>query len=254
MQFPAELSHLEWPVLAALALAAVIIGFSKTSFASIAAVSVAIFALVMPAKESTAAVLLLLITGDIVGVAIFGRHASWRLLIRLVPTVIVGLGIGAVFMKLVDDHVMRLTIGTVLLVSVLIQLWLRRKPADAPSPASINWFAAGATGVAAGFTTMTANAAGPVMALYLLAARIDKIRFIGTTAWFFGIINVSKLPLTASLGLFTPQVMWMFVAGVPFVLLGTALGRLVVHRVTQRQFELVTMLAAAGGALTLLLF
>ena len=36
---------------------------------------------------------------------------------------------------------------------------------------------------------MTANAAGPVMALYPLAARIDKIRFIGTNAWFFGIIN-----------------------------------------------------------------
>ena len=253
MPFPVELTGLGWPMLSAMAFAAILIGFSKTSFASIASVSVAIFALGIPAKESTAAVLLLLITGDIVGIALFGRHASWRLLVRLVPTVIVGLGLGALFMRFVDDHVMRLTIGAILLVSVLIQIWQRRTPSDAPPPASPNWVAAGATGVAAGFTTMTANAAGPVMALYLLAARIDKIRFIGTNAWFFGIINVSKLPLTASLGLFTPQVMWLFAAGVPFVLLGTALGRVVVHRVTQRQFELVTMFAAAGGALTLFL-
>jgi hypothetical protein len=59
-----------------------------------------------------------------------------------------------------------------------------------------------AAGVAAGFTTMTANAAGAVMTLYLLAMRVEKLRFIGTSAWFFLIVNVSKVPFSAGLGLF----------------------------------------------------
>ena len=109
------------------------------------------------------------------------------------------------------------------------------------------------TGTAAGFTTMTANAAGPVMALYFLAARIDKARFIGTNAWFFALVNLSKVPLAASLGLFTVEGLVLDLALVPAVLLGAWLGTWVIGRVSQRQFEVVTMAASAISAASLLL-
>lgn len=250
---PPELASLGWPALVVMGLGAIVIGFSKTSFAGLGAVSAALFALVLPAKESTAAVLLLLIVGDVVGVFLFGRHARWGLLWRLFPTVIPGLLLGAAFMKVVDDDLMRRTIGVLLLVTVALQFWQRRRPQDIPAPDRPHWALAGATGVAAGFTTMTANAAGPVMALYLLAARVDKARFIGTNAWFFGLVNVSKVPLTASLGLFTPQVLWVVAAMIPVVLLGTIFGRRVVRRVSQRQFETVTLTAALLSAVAVLL-
>ena len=243
-----------WPMLAAMAASAVLIGFSKTSFGGLAAISVALFALVIPAKESTATVLLLLILGDMIAISRY-RRVSWRLLLRLVPTVIPGLLLGAWFMDRVDDLAMRRTIGALLLVMVVIQVSQRFRRADEPSEAGRNphWVAAGITGVAAGFTTMTANAAGPVMALYFLAARIDKKRFIGTNAWFFAIINLSKVPLAASLGLFTPRGLLLDALLVPFVLLGTLLGYRVIRRVSQRQFEGVTMTASALSAALLLL-
>jgi uncharacterized membrane protein YfcA len=100
---------------------------------------------------------------------------------------------------------------------------------------------------------MTANAAGPVMALYFLAARIDKARFIGTNAWFFALINVSKVPLAASLGLFTVEGVVLDLFMVPAVLLGALLGTWVIKHVTQRQFEVVTIVASALSAATLLL-
>ncbi len=100
---------------------------------------------------------------------------------------------------------------------------------------------------------MTANAAGPVMALYFLAARIDKDRFIGTNAWFFALVNLSKVPLAASLGLFTPQGLCLDLAMIPAVLLGAWLGTWVIGKVTQRQFEVVTMVASAVSAASLLL-
>lgn len=243
-----------WPALALLAFAGVIVGFSKTSFGGMGAIAVAIFALIVPAKESTATVLLLLILGDLVAISRY-RRVSWRLLLRLVPTVLPGLLLGAWFMNRVDDLAMRRTIGGLLLAMVLLQLVqrLRRTPDVSELGVQPNWAKAGAAGVAAGFTTMTANAAGPVMALYFLAARIEKRRFIGTHAWFFALINLSKVPLAASIGLFTPRGLTLDLALIPFVLLGTVLGTFVIRRVSQRQFEIVTMLASALSALVLLL-
>lgn len=242
-----------WPLLAAMAAASVVIGFSKTSFGGIAAISVAVFALAMPAKESTATVLLLLIVGDLIAIARY-RTVSWRLLLRLVPSVIPGLLLGALFMSFVSDLVMRRSIGALLLVMVAIQLWQRRPGAtprtDGGEP---DWLKASATGTAAGFATMTANAAGPVMALYFLAARIDKVRFIGTNAFFFALINLTKVPLAAGLGLFTPAGLFLDLVMIPAVLLGAWVGTRVVKHVTQRQFELVTIIASAVSAASLLI-
>lgn len=248
-----DLFALSWPALAALVLAAIVVGFSKTSFGGVGAIAVSLFALVMPAKESTATVLLLLIVGDIIAVTRY-RAVSWRLLARLIPGVIPGLLLGTLFMAFVDDTTMRRTIGTLLLLMVLLQLWQRRsRPAEPSTSAPANLWTTGGTGVAAGFTTMTANAAGPVMALYFLAQRIDKLRFIGTNAWFFFLVNVSKVPLAAGLGLFTPQALWFDLALVPAVGLGAWIGTRIIKRVSQRQFETVTLVASALAALALLL-
>lgn len=126
-----------WPALALLAFAGVIVGFSKTSFGGMGAIAVAIFALIVPAKESTATVLLLLILGDLVAISRY-RRVSWRLLLRLVPTVLPGLLLGAWFMNRVDDLAMRRTIGGLLLAMVLLQLVqrLRRTPTSANSASS----------------------------------------------------------------------------------------------------------------------
>ena len=50
-----------------------------------------------------------------------------------------------------------------------------------------------------GFATMTANAAGAVMTLYLSASGIEKRRFVGTNAWFFLIVNLTKVPFSVGL-------------------------------------------------------
>ena len=50
-------------------------------------------------------------------------------------------------------------------------------------------------GIAGGFSTMIGNAAGPIMSVYLLSKNLPKKEYIGTAAWFFFIINLSKLPL-----------------------------------------------------------
>ena len=239
-------------VLALMVLGAAIMGFSKTSVGGVGSLTVAIFALGMSAKESTAAVLLLAIVGDVVAVSLMGRHAKWRLLWHLVPSVLPGLALGAWFLAWVDDVTLRRVIGGLLVVSLGIQFWMRRR---APSPPSEKprWWAAQLAGVSAGFTTMTANAAAPVMALYLLAARVAKSSFIGTNAWFFFAINVTKVPLSASIGLFPERTLWLTAALAPVVLIGTGLGRIFVKRLSQQQFEKVTVSASLVAAVSLLI-
>lgn len=244
------------PTVGALALAvlsALVIGIAKTSVGGIGAVSVAIFAMLMPAKESTAAILLLLIIGDLVAVRVYHSDADWAMLRRLLPAVLPGIVLGAIFLRLVPDHVMRVSIGLVLAVMVTLQLWQRyRGDASAP-PAELHPLYAVGTGVAAGFTTMTANAAGPVMSMYLLAARVEKVRFVGTSAWYYLIVNLSKVPFSAYLGLYHVSTLWLTLLLLPVVLVGTWIGRLLITRISQVWFERATLTASAVAAISLLL-
>ena len=68
---------------AALAAAAVLVGFSKTAVSGANTVSLAIFAAVLPARASTGALLPILIAGDVLAVLTYRRHAHWPTLWRL---------------------------------------------------------------------------------------------------------------------------------------------------------------------------
>jgi hypothetical protein len=106
--------------------------------------------------------------------------------------------------------------------------------------------------VAAGFATMTANAAGAVTTLYLLAMRVDKLRFIGTNAWFFLLVNLAKTPFSAALGLFPASTLALTASLAPVVLVGTWVGLQITRRIGQLSFERASLSASAIAGLALL--
>ena len=238
-------------VCALMVLAALVIGYSKTALGGLAVVAVAIFASVMPAKESTAAILSLLIVGDLVACWYYRGDADWHLIRRLLPAVLPGLVLGTLFLRAVDDTVLRRSIGAVLLVLVALQIWVKSRRAAATSthhqPAAI-W----AAGSSAGFATMTANAAGAVMVLYLSASGIDKRRFVGTNAWFFLIVNITKLPFSIGLGLMSWGDARRAALLAPAILLGGILGRLTIRRISQAHFDVAVLVASGVAALALI--
>lgn len=185
---------------ALLAVAALIAGIGKTAIPGASTVSVVILASVLPARTSTAAMLLLFIVGDVFALIAYRRHAHWRTLLRLAPAVAAGLLAGFLFLAVSDDALVRRTIAIILLAMVAITLWRRRRSASASGV-----LAAAGYGTLAGFTTMVANAGGPVMSMYFLATRTPVKVFLGTAAWFFAIVNIAKVPLLASIGLITPK-------------------------------------------------
>ena len=237
-----------------LGVAALIIGFAKTSIGGLASVAVAIFASVMPARESTAAILLLLITGDLVAVWHYRHDSDWALLRRLLPAVLPGLALGAAFLAVVNDGVLRRSIGGLLLAMAVLSLWQHRR-ARRGAPAQTRAHTRGAslgTGLMAGFTTMTANAAGGVMTLYLTAQGVQKSRFLGTGACFFLGVNLCKVPFSAGLGLFGAGTAGRTLALAPLVLLGAWGGLHAARRLTQSRFDQAVLAATAVSALVLI--
>ena len=245
-----ELPAVGWSLLA---LAAVITGLSKTALPGAGTLSVAIFAAVLPARQSTGTLLLLLIVADVFAVVAYRRDANWRALLRLAPAVVVGLLVGAVFLAFADDTWVRKVIGLILLVVIIVTL-VRRRMVAGVADAGPHRVAAGTYGTLGGFTTMVANAAGPVMSMYFLAARFSVKEFLGTAAWFFALVNLSKVPFSVGLGLITVPGLLIDLVLVPAVVLGALSGRWLADRLDQRLFERLVIVFTVIGALYLLLF
>ncbi|KOV69973.1 membrane protein [Streptomyces sp. NRRL WC-3618] len=252
-----HITHWEF---AALAAAAVLVGFSKTAVSGANTVSLAIFAAVLPARESTGVLLPILIAGDVLAVLTYRRHAHWPTLWRLFPAVAVGVVVGTAFLVWADDEVVRTSIGAILLLMTGVTVWRRRR-AEAESeddePDAVSTPAgrlkARSYGILGGFTTMVANAGGPVMSMYLLSAGFRKLGFLGTSAFFFLIVNVSKVPFSAGLGLIDGHSLLLDAALVVFVVPGAFLGKWAVNRINQRLFERLVIAATVVGGAQLLL-
>jgi uncharacterized protein len=241
---------------AALAAAAVLVGFSKTAVSGANTVSLAIFAAVLPARASTGALLPILIAGDVLAVLTYRRHAHWPTLWRLFPAVAVGVIAGTLFLQWADDGIVRTSIGAILLFMAAVTLWRRRAADAAEEPEEVatrtGRVKARSYGVLGGFTTMVANAGGPVMSMYLLSAGFRKLGFLGTSAFFFLIVNVSKVPFSVGLGLIDGHSLLLDLALVAFVVPGAFLGKWAVNRINQRLFEQLVIAATIVGGVQLL--
>src|SRR5882757_8467261 len=141
---------------AALAAAALLVGFSKTAVSGANTVSLAIFAAVLPARASTGVLLPILIVGDVLAVLTYRRHAHWPTLWPLFPAVAAGVVLGTLFLVWADDAVVRTSIGAILLLMAAVTLWRRRVAAHHAEPDSVATRAgrvkARSYGVLGGFT------------------------------------------------------------------------------------------------------
>ena len=222
-----------------LAIVAALCGIAKTVLPGAATIAVALCTAALPAKESTGAILLMLMTGDLLAVWSYRGDADFRMLRRLVPAVLTGVGAGALFLHLASNDSTRRLIGAILLILVLITLLQRR-------PARLVY------GSLAGFTTMVANAGGPVTSMYFLACRYPVKAFLGTTAWFFFLVNLVKLPFSVSAGLVNPTTLSLAVIAAPVVIASALAGRRLAEHMDQRIFEPIIVALTIISALPLL--
>ena len=230
---------------------ALLVGISKTGISGLGMLFVVIFAQIMPAKQATGIVLPLLCFGDVIAVASYRQHAQWRHLWHLFPWTAAGVILGFLAMNRINEQQARLLIGTIVLTLVTLHV-LRRWRAGPSEEAEHGWWFAPVIGVLAGFTTLVANAAGPLMVIYLLAMRLPKMEYMGTGAVFFLLMNLFKVPFMVKLGLINAASFSVNLWLAPVVFAGALLGRAILKKMNQRLFENLALGLSAAAGLKLL--
>jgi uncharacterized membrane protein YfcA len=227
-------------------LVALLVGMAKTGVHGAGMLSVPMLATVFGGQNSTGILLPVLCIADVLGLLYYHRHASWIHLRQLFPWAAAGTIIGTVVGGFIDDRTFRLLMATAIIGSVLVMIWLESsRRTKIPQSKTV----ARATGLIGGFTSMVGNLAGPLMAVYFLMMRLPKYVFIGTTAWFFLVMNFFKVPLHV---FFWDTISWstllIDLTAIPAIVGGAGLGILIVRNLSEKLYRwliIVMTLAAA---------
>ncbi len=234
-------------------LAALCIGLSKAGFSGISMVAVVVLADIYGPKTSVGLTLPLLIAADLMVYPAFRKHGSWKPVWKLLGPALLGIAVGWWLLGAISETTARRVIGGCVLVMVALQALRRWKPSGFDRLAESSGFGLGA-GVLGGFATMLANAAGPVIQLYLMARRIPKMELIGIGARFFLLINLIKVPLNAKLALITQTSLMENLKLLPAVGLGILGGKWLVKRVPQAAFEWMIVVFSVIAGLRMLIW
>lgn len=233
-----------------------LVGVAKTGVPGLGIMVVPVLSLTLGDGMGSAGFLLpLLSVADIFAVGYYRRHAQVNKLWELTPWVLIGMAVGGGVMFLPEklfhghrDTVFNMAIGAVVLAMIIVH-WRQKRRGDVPVPTDLGH--AARYGMTAGFGTTLANAAGPVMNLYLLSKKLPKEEFIATGAWFFLVINLTKVPIYAARGTITWETLACDACLAPAVVVGALCGRRLFDRIPARAFERVVFTLAALAALML---
>ena len=228
------------------AVCAFLTGISKTGVPGLGILVVPLMVLAVgDARLSAGWLLPLLCAADVVALMYWRRHAAAGRLFSLAPWVLAGMAVGAATLT-IHEAILRRIVGGTIFIMLAVYLYRRWRPYAGARAHS--W----AYGTMAGFSTTVANAAGPVMNLYLLSKRLPKEEFIATGAWFFFAINLAKVPIYVLHEMIGPKSLVFDALLLTPLLIGTVTGRWLVQHISARLFEQIVLLLAAVS--TVLLF
>ncbi len=233
-------------------LAALAVGLAKAGISGIVMVVIPLLAGIFGGKESTGVLLPMLITGDIFAVWYYHRHADWKNIKKLLPWTLTGIALGAVTGTYINDSQFKMLIGILILICLILLIYLGKKGDESIVPKKP--YISIISGVIAGFATMIGNAAGPIFSIYLLASGFKKNKFMGTTAWFFFIVNITKLPLQIFVWEnITGHTALITLSMLPFIAIGALIGFKIVKIINEKPFRYLILCMTAISAIRLLI-
>lgn len=226
----------DWSILF---ISAFFIGMSKTGIQGISMLAVPLMAITFGAKPSTGIILPMLCFCDLLAVCYYRREAEWKYIFRLLPSALAGFGVALLVDKFIPPDGFKQLMAICLLLVVGIMFWIERGKRE--NKWVSRWWYGPIFGLLGGFTTMIGNAAGPVMAVYLLSVKVPKYSFIGTSAWFFLVINYLKIPLQVfAWDNITPASLLLDLYAIPFLILGALMGIWFVKKLPEKRYRSFT--------------
>ncbi len=228
------------------------IGMSKTGVQGITMLTVPLMAMIFGAKESTGVILPMLCFADLIAVVYYRHAARWKYVLKLLPAAAAGLFLAIAVDSYVPREGFKHLMAFCIFFGLATMVFNETKKSSAESWSGKWWYAA-LFGVAGGFTTMIGNAAGGVMAVYLLSMRFGKLAFVGTNAWFFLVINYSKIPLQIfAWNNISAYTLALDAVCIPVIAAGAAAGVWFVKALPERTYRLFVIVSTAVSTVFML--
>jgi uncharacterized protein len=197
------------------------VGLSKGGMTAVGGLAVPLLAMAVPPSEASGIVLPLLCLSDLFAMWTFRRYLDRRLLWPLVSAAAVGIVLGFASFGLLAESTIGLLIGAVTVLFTLrhwLSAWIPSAKDKPTLRAGLAWSAV------SGYTSFIAHAGGPPLMFYLLPLRLDRMVFTGTSVFFFGVVNLLKLPPYGALGLLNPGNLATSALLSPLALIGVWVG------------------------------
>ena len=229
---------------------AFLVGFSKTGIGGVMMLAIPLLASEFGGRDSTGIILPMLIIGDIFAIWYYRGSVLWRNVLTPLPWGILGILLGAIVGNYLNDNTFVKLIGTIVLFCLALIIYTEIKGNNFVVP-STPWFYI-TVGILSGFASMIGNAAGPIFSIYLLALGFKKNNYMGCNAWFFFIINITKLPFQIfmwnNIGIKT-----LTIAGfmLPFITLGAIIGYFVLKKINEKHFRYLIIIMTGIAAIRL---
>ena len=243
-----ELSPFSWFLLV---LGATGVGISKSGLAGVSLIHVIVFAQVFGAKASTGALLPLLIVGDCCAVWLIGREVDWRYVVRLLPPAFVGVVIGWSLLGRLDEATFKPLIGRIIIAALL---WSTSQNVAAKHIHNNSPYKAICVGH--GHPRRNHNDASqrsrPGDCTLSAGSFFTKTSSCSNSAWFFFVLNISKLPFSANLGFISAESLLIDLILAPCVVGGLIFGLMVVRRLPQKVFDTVLLAFTAIAAIRMI--
>ena len=234
----------------AVAIPAVIItGISKSGLGGgLGQLSVPLMAMFISPVAAAAIMLPILCMIDALN--LWGYRKDWNRgdVALMVPGAIVGISIGALTYRYVDENAIRLLLGVVTIIFAAGFFLQNSADSEGRKPGKLVGVICGTI---SGFTSFIAHAGGAPVKFYLLPQKLSKRVFVGTHIFYFFVINQIKIWPYFWLGQFSTENLSTSLVLAPAVPIGVLMGWWLIKKVPIAQFYRIiyTLMFVAGGKL-----
>ena len=213
-------------------------GFERSGVRLINMPIIPILMLFIDPKTAMGYMLPMVLISDIFSITYYKRSADWHILKRSFPGAIFGILLGAFIGKYLSKPAFMCLVGTIVIISLCFILYndmQKKKELNPKATLFLGLFFAFCTGL----SSMLGASGGPVILSFLLLLNLSKEKLIGTSAYFFFMVNICKLP--------TYFFAWHNISFttiladitlIPVMALGLILGLLVVKHFTSKSFRI----------------
>ena len=217
---------------------ALLIGLSKSGFATgLGMLTTPLMATAISAKETLGVVLPLLCFADVITIIFFWRKWNFSLVKYIILGAIPGIIVGTFFVSTISDKFLKVSIGVIGIIFVGLLIYRNIFHSDkAYKPSLLVSFMIGCL---AGFTSTISHAAGPVIAIFLLAQKPTKEVFVASSAIYFTVGNLMKVPPYIILGVLNKATLVKAFYFMPLIPVGVFIGWYTNKRIPQKLFDYV---------------